>query len=605
MVSTNPLVSVIMPVLNGEQTIERSVQSVLRQTMGDFELLVVDDGSTDGTARVVSAVADHRCSLLAQSHAGVSAARNTGIAKANGRLVVFLDADDEVDERWLAHLAAPFDDPDVGLVCCSGVQREAAGGVESLSPHPSGELLRGYTVLLLAGAFMVRADVLAAAGGYAPLRYGENFELGFRITRVLSERHLTAAALGDELVRWFSDTVRSATRDPARLESAEYTLTHYGHELTRFGRALVHRVAAVNARRTGRRAAAVRHGIAAVSARPDRLENWRTLAGVVAGRSARGGADSVVATAAPSHLNRLAGVPLVSVLMPAFNASATLQQAIDSVLTQTFADLELVIVDDGSTDATPDILGAQTDPRIRVIRLAQNGGLVAALNRGLAEARGALVARLDADDVAVPGRLAFQVEAFDRQPDLVLCGCAAVRVSPAGAVVGRSVPPATHARLATGLVSGNRLIHSSTMFRRDTAVAVGGYAPWAYPAEDYHLWLLLMREGAAIGLPAVGVHYLVNPEGISAVNEERQTAVAQQVSPLGQGYPRGIRRVRRLSSCVRAVRRDLKRRGIALTGSAAQWRLDAFRAANGGRLTRWATLALVAPDLLLLSVLSP
>ncbi len=291
--------------------------------------------------------------------------------------------------------------------------------------------------------------------------------------------------------------------------------------------------------------------------------------------------------------------------MPTFTASSTLQRAIDSVMTQTFADLELIVVDDGSTDATPDILGAQTDPRIRVVRFPQNGGLVAALNRGLAEARGALIARLDADDVALPERLALQVEAFERRPNLVLCGCAAVRVSADGTVVGRSVPPATHARLAAGFVSANRLAYSSTMFRRDTAVAVGGYAAWAYPAEDYHLWLQLMREGEAIGLPFVGVHYLVNPRGISAVNAERQAAVAQQVSPLGLGYPRGIRRIRQLSACVRAVRRDLKRRGIALTGSAAQWRLDAFRASNGGRLTRLATLALVAPDLLVLSVLSP
>ena len=247
MVRTNPLVSVIMPVRNGQQTIERSVQSVLGQTMADFELLVVDDGSTDGTARMVGAVADQRCALLAQSHAGVSAARNAGLAKASGRLVAFLDADDEVDERWLAHLVAPFDDPNVGLVCCGGVQRDAAGGSESLSPHPSGELLRGYVVLFLAGAFMVRADVLAAAGGYAPLRYGENFELGFRITRVLAQRGLQAIGLADELVRWFPDAARSATRDASRLEAAEYTLSHYGQELTRHGRALVHRVASVNA----------------------------------------------------------------------------------------------------------------------------------------------------------------------------------------------------------------------------------------------------------------------------------------------------------------------------------------------------------------------
>jgi glycosyltransferase involved in cell wall biosynthesis len=602
MVRTNPLVSVIMPVRNGQQTIERSVQSVLGQTMADFELLVVDDGSTDGTARMVGAVADHRCALLAQSHAGVSAARNAGLAKASGRLVAFLDADDEVDERWLAHLVAPFDDPNVGLVCCGGVQRDAAGGSESLSPHPSGELLRGYVVLFLAGAFMVRADVLAAAGGYAPLRYGENFELGFRITRVLAQRGLRAIGLADELVRWFPDAARSATRDASRLEAAEYTLSHYGQELTRHGRALVHRVASVNARRTGGRAVAVAHGVRAVAARPDRLENWRTMIGAVIGRAARSPVQPTGALPSTPAGMPVSG-PAVSVVMPAFNAASTLQRAIDSVLAQTYSNFELVVVDDGSTDETPTILARQVDERIRVIRMRDNVGIVGALNRGLEEARGALIARLDADDEALPERLALQVEAFATHPNLVLCGCAADRVDPQGTRLGRSVPPASHARLAAAMVTGNRLVHSTVMFRRDAARACGGYRPDQLLAEDYGLWLRLMRAGEALGLTAVGARHTDNPAGLSRQHEARQRAVTLSIAPAGRVPDPGARRVRLISRQTTGLRADLRRRGIPVQGSALQWQRIAFAESRGGRLRRWLTVFLASPRLFLLALI--
>src|SRR5437868_6051181 len=115
--------------------------------------------------------------------------------------------------------------------------------------------------------------------------------------------------------------------------------------------------------------------------------------------------------------------PQVSVLMPVRDGERWLSTAIDSVLRQTLTDFELIVIDDGSVDRTPAILHshATRDRRIRIVKLDRQG-VASALNRGLAEARAALVARIDADDLCAPNRLAKQAEFLARRPEIALLG---------------------------------------------------------------------------------------------------------------------------------------------------------------------------------------
>jgi len=108
--------------------------------------------------------------------------------------------------------------------------------------------------------------------------------------------------------------------------------------------------------------------------------------------------------------------PLITVLIPAFNAASTIERALDSVLAQTYDDYEIIVVDDGSRDATSEIVAGYDNDRIRLLRLASNQGASSAVNEGLAAARGELVAFLDADDEWLPTKLAKQVEALSRNP---------------------------------------------------------------------------------------------------------------------------------------------------------------------------------------------
>ena len=146
--------------------------------------------------------------------------------------------------------------------------------------------------------------------------------------------------------------------------------------------------------------------------------------------------------------------PRVSIIMPARNAARWLHQAIESILVQTLPAFELIIVDDGSSDDTPAILAnfQRTDERIVVLQ-QDRLGLVAALNNGLSAARGPLIARLDADDVAFPRRLELQVARFERQADLVLLGTWAEKIESAGRPAGILAPESDALKLKKLLAS--------------------------------------------------------------------------------------------------------------------------------------------------------
>lgn len=221
-------------------------------------------------------------------------------------------------------------------------------------------------------------------------------------------------------------------------------------------------------------------------------------------------------------------VPLVSVLMPVYNGEAFIDRSVDSILKQTFTDFEVVIVDDGSTDSTAQRLRdlAARDTRVRIVTHTENRGLVASLNYGLTMCRGELVARLDADDEALPSRLEHQVAIFRSGPQIVLSASSYERVTDSGEFTRLGVPPQTHAALAIAMLVGNRIQHSTTMFRRDAVVSVGGYDVRWFPVEDYDLWLRLLEVGEYRGLPSVEVRYTLNPDGVSATRHADQEALS-------------------------------------------------------------------------------
>jgi glycosyltransferase involved in cell wall biosynthesis len=194
--------------------------------------------------------------------------------------------------------------------------------------------------------------------------------------------------------------------------------------------------------------------------------------------------------------------PAVSVVMPAYNAEAFVNAAVSSIRAQTLADLELIAVDDGSQDRTTEILfrHAAEDARIKVLRRAHRG-VCDALNEAMAVARGAFVARMDADDIALPHRLERQLAAFVEQPNVAVAGSNYEIIDCTGRRLGASDLPTDSARIRRTLDRNNCIAHPTVMMRRDAALAAGGYRRAFRQCEDYDLWLRLSERSDLINLP--------------------------------------------------------------------------------------------------------
>ena len=219
--------------------------------------------------------------------------------------------------------------------------------------------------------------------------------------------------------------------------------------------------------------------------------------------------------------------PAVSTLMGVWNGAPRVREAVESVLRQTMDDLELIVIDDGSADETPAILGSFRDPRLRVERRAR-AGLTRALGAALELARAPLVARLDADDVALPERFERQRAFLDAHPDIGLLGTGAREVDAEGRELAVIRPPTDDAAIRCALIRRNPFVHSSVMMRRAIVERVGGYDP-AFPvAQDYDLWMRMSRVTRMANLPQPLVVRRLLPGRIGSTREtERFRAEAR------------------------------------------------------------------------------
>ena len=186
--------------------------------------------------------------------------------------------------------------------------------------------------------------------------------------------------------------------------------------------------------------------------------------------------------------------PTVSVLLPVYNGQDDVCNAVDSILSQTYEDFELIIIDDGSKDNSFRILEGIHDSRIRLFR-QENLGLAATLNRGIALAHGRFIARQDQDDLSHPARLAKQVAFMQANPEYALLGTAAEIWVGDHRTSRAHDHPIEYGVLCFDLLFNNPFVHSSVMLRRDAVVTIGGYTmdPFRQPPEDYELWSRMAR----------------------------------------------------------------------------------------------------------------
>jgi len=223
--------------------------------------------------------------------------------------------------------------------------------------------------------------------------------------------------------------------------------------------------------------------------------------------------------------------PAVSVLMAVHNGMPYLPEAVESILGQTFGDFEFIIVDDGSTDGSAEWVRkkATEDPRVRVIKQNKTG-LAKALNTGLEIAEGRYIARMDADDISEPTRLARQFEAMEQDSRLAIVGAAVALMTSDGWIYDSKRPPETHANIRSQLLRGNgqALIHPVVMMRKQAIHAVGGYDDRfnSNAGEDLDLFLRLTEYGHAKNLTDLLLDYRQHPQS----NNSRYNHLWQDVT---------------------------------------------------------------------------
>ena len=214
--------------------------------------------------------------------------------------------------------------------------------------------------------------------------------------------------------------------------------------------------------------------------------------------------------------------PLVTVLMSAYNDFRYLPAAVESILGQSFGDFEFLIVDDGSTDRTRDYLAGLRDPRVRVTRNPENVGLTRSLNRGIDAAAGSLVARMDADDVALPDRLSRQVAFFQKHPDVGIVGSARMLIDERGDHVAHAPAVADDLGIRWKCLLGNPFAHPTVMLRRDVLDQHRlRYDETFQTAQDYELWTRLLTVTRAANLRDPLLKYRLR-DGVSRLRKVEQ-----------------------------------------------------------------------------------
>ncbi len=506
-----PGVTVVIPCYNYAHFLPKAIESALSQDYPNKEIIVVDDGSPDNTREVALSYGD-RVRHVHQQNAGLSAARNKGIAEARHEFIAFLDADDWWTPGWLKAAMETFArlPEDYAVVACQWNFITPDGrrdGPKLLDQHWPREVT--VEQMLIRSRFqpsgvVARKTVLQACGGFdTTLRSTEDRDMWIRIAarhRIYCLKEPYAGVLSHP-----GSMSRNAARMKVNMQSVLGKAR--AHDVLKGGRPWVWMQAqsfllyqtAWMFRDSGDHRGAIRDLLHSMMRWPFFLnphahdENFffrlRTLRQFLA-EAVRGSFSP--ATVHPRHSRNV--ISGTTVVIPAYNYAHFLPDAIDSVLSQQVTPLEVIVVDDGSTDNTREVVARYGD-RVRYIH-QPNAGLSAARNTGIQAASHAWIALLDADDEFMPDMLrTLAGRAASLPAEYGLLACASLRMD-------RDKRPIKTKQLqqrADGdvtpraIVLHNQFVADAVLFRRDIAIRAGGFDTTLRSSEDRDMWIRMGR----------------------------------------------------------------------------------------------------------------
>ena len=512
-----PLVSVVIPTYNSAKFIIQAIESVLSQTYSNYEIIVVDDGSTDNTGQVLEPY-KNKISYTYQTNQGVAASRNNGIDIAQGELIAFLDADDLFLPQKLHQQVSIFlEQPQIAMFVCGWqiANREGSiiADVELWHNLPKLDLNAWlYWKPVLPSATMIRRDWLLKVGGFStttvPVEDVECFielvfqgceavwcpKLGTIYRQINSDslcRHTLKRVQSLELLhhRFYSKidlpfSVRQSENKVvyANLVWSAWHLYQNGYEsemIDYLRKSLVYTTKSTE----------------------NISRNW--IESFESFEQDQDGSNFQLNTYKLSQTNGWQNLiadslttkkPVVSVIIPAYNSGQYLSDAIASVLEQTYPDYEIIVINDGSTDNTDEIV----DPYLDQIRYFKqpNQGVSRTRNRGICLARGEFIAFLDADDILMPFKLKQQVKIFLNQPEIGIVNSGFRIISEEGQEISDTERWHKIPQLTPDIwLLHKPVLPSAMMFRRDWLIKVKGFDARFFASEDVEMVLRMVAQG--------------------------------------------------------------------------------------------------------------
>lgn len=216
--------------------------------------------------------------------------------------------------------------------------------------------------------------------------------------------------------------------------------------------------------------------------------------------------------------------PKVSVIMAVYNGEKYLKECIDSILNQTFSDFEFIIINDGSTDKTEEIVknAMKKDKRIKLISNKENRGRAVARNQGLKIANGEYIAVIDSDDIALPQRLEKQVKFLDENQDVGLVGTWFYVIDEDGKIIGKEKNPVSDEMIREKILKAMPFCHSSLMWRKECIEKVGGYRKEFSLSQDYDLVLRISEKYKVANIPEFLCMRRYHPDAITVIKKREQ-----------------------------------------------------------------------------------
>lgn len=555
-------ISIIIPARDAADTLATALDSVLEQRFDDWEAIVVDDGSADVTLEVATryAALDPRFRIASTAGLGVSGARNAGIVEARGRRLLFLDADDWLAPDQLGQLFTAVEAAPHAVASYCGSVRVAIGGhafLPRFSPEiaeDAGQLFVRRNGLAIHAALVAREHVEALNGFDPDLQTCEDWDLWQRLAiecgqfvpvpGLYAPYRLHPDTLSQRLDQLHSDGRKvlgrgfaalrgkganvEITESAAELASAHFDLWCRTIAAAQGGAAELPPVALLPTSGHSGEAAMLASTLvealcvgaccppSALVARAGWFED--VVDGLLANLE-----DPSLRRAVRGALHRSLGMnganaTLVSVVIPAYNSEATIDETLRSVRAQSHARLEIIVVDDGSRDGTAKaaLAHAAADPRVSLMRQA-NAGVAAARNLGWRSATAGLIAFLDADDLWAPAKIERQLDALGAGGERAgLAYTWYARIDPESHIISLGHRPNAEGQVLQDIFRGNFIGNgSAALIRRSVLEEVRGFDPGlraqgAQGCEDFSIYFRIAEnhEFALVPEPLTGYRTL-------------------------------------------------------------------------------------------------